>query len=209
MRVVFNASSRSLESYMSIFNEILGIPRTSYSSIFKRIRNINVLKIRNASSCVAIDSTGFKTTIRGDWMPNKLAKKRKSWIKLHVSADTERIMVSRISLTAEHSHDATQFNNLISRQEKRGYADKAYDSRKIYNLLGNNGTEAIIPLGQKFNTLSRASPLRGNTAREIRKRGEEEWKRFHEDRKRWTFKIFFSGLKREMGEIARQEGPIT
>ena len=104
---MFNALSRSLESYMSIYNEILGIPRTSYSSIFKRIRNINVLKIRNAFSCVAIDSTGFKTTIRGDWMSNKLAKKRKSWIKLHVSADTERIMVSRISLTAEHSHDAT------------------------------------------------------------------------------------------------------
>ena len=77
MRAVFNASSRSLESYMSIFNEILGIPRTSYSSIFKRIRNINVLKIRNASSCVAIDSTGFKTTIRGDWMSNKWGKKRR------------------------------------------------------------------------------------------------------------------------------------
>ena len=91
IRAVFNASFRSLESYMRIFREILGIPRISNSSIFRRIRNIKVPEIMNTFS-VAIDSTGFKTTIRGDWMSNKWAKKRRGWIKLHVSADTERIM---------------------------------------------------------------------------------------------------------------------
>ena len=40
IRAVFNASFRSLESYMRIFLEILGIPRISYSSIFRRIRKI-------------------------------------------------------------------------------------------------------------------------------------------------------------------------
>ena len=40
IRAVFNASFRSLESYMRIFQEILGIPRISYSSIFRRIRKI-------------------------------------------------------------------------------------------------------------------------------------------------------------------------
>jgi hypothetical protein len=104
---VFNASFRPLESYMRIFKEILGIPRIYYSSILRRIRKIKVSEIMNASSSVEIDSTGFKTTIRGDWMSNKWAKKRRGRIKLHVSADTERIMASRISLTAEHSHDAT------------------------------------------------------------------------------------------------------
>ena len=62
-----------------------------------------------------------------------------------MSADTDRIMASRISITKEHSHDATQFHNLISGQEKRVYAYKAYDSRNIFNLLRNNGTDAIIP----------------------------------------------------------------
>ena len=101
---------------MRIFQEILGTPRISYSSIFRRIRKIRVPEIMNGSSSVAIDSTGFKTTIRGDWMFNKWAKKRKGWIKLHVSADTERIMASRTSITSENSHDATQFDNLISGQ---------------------------------------------------------------------------------------------
>ena len=39
IRVVFNASFRSLESYMRIFRKILGIPRISYYSIFRRIIN--------------------------------------------------------------------------------------------------------------------------------------------------------------------------
>ena len=203
IRAVFNASFRSLVSYLRIFQEILGVPRISYTSIFRRIRGIKVPEIMNPSSSVAIDSTGFKTTIRGDWMSNKWAKKRKGWIKLHVSADTERIMASRISLTAEHSHDATQFGKLITGSEQRVFADKAYDSRSIFNLLRNNGSEAIIPLRKNFSTLSRASPLRGKTAREIRKLGEEEWKRVHEYGKRWTVEIYFSGLKRVMGEIIR------
>jgi hypothetical protein len=41
IRAVFNASFRSLESYMRIFQKILGTPGISYSSIFRRIRRIN------------------------------------------------------------------------------------------------------------------------------------------------------------------------
>ena len=63
IRVVFNASFRSLESYLRIFQEILRIPGISYKSIFRRIRKIKVPKITNPSSSVAVDSTGFKTVI--------------------------------------------------------------------------------------------------------------------------------------------------
>jgi len=201
MRAVFNAPFRSLKSYLRCFEEILGIPRISYTSIFRRIRTFRIADIMNPSSSVAIDSTGFKTTIRGDWLSNKWAKKRKGWIKLHVSADTDRIMASHISITKEHSHDATQFNRLIAGHEKKVYADKAYDSRNIFNLLRNNGTDAIIPLRKNFSTSSRGSPLRGKTAREIKKIGEDQWKNIHEYGKRWTVEIYFSGLKRVMGEV--------
>ena len=87
-----------------------------------------------------------------------MVEEKKGWIKLHVSADTEKIMASRMSLTAEHSHDPTQFYRLITGHEVKVFADKAYDSRKIFNLLRNNGAEAIIPLRKNFSTLSRTSP---------------------------------------------------
>ena len=47
IRAVFNASFRSMESYMRIFQEILGTPRISYTSIFRRIRKIKVPEIMN------------------------------------------------------------------------------------------------------------------------------------------------------------------
>jgi transposase len=150
-----------------------------------------------------VDSTGFKTTIRGDWLSNKWSRKRKGWIKLHVSIDTERIIASRISLSKEHSHDATQFSKLITGYERKVFADKAYDSKNIFNLLNSNNCEAIIPLRKNFRTVSRGSPLRGKTAREIKKLGEEEWKNIHGYGKRWRVEIYFSGLKRVMGEIIK------
>ena len=125
IRAVFNASFRSLESYMRIFHEIPGIPGISYTSIFRRVRKIKVPDIMNPSSSVAVDSTGFKTTIRGGWMSSKWSKKRKGWIKLHVPADTQKIMASRISITRENSHDATQFTKLITGHEQRVFADRA------------------------------------------------------------------------------------
>lgn len=69
--------------------------------------------------------------------------------------------------------------------------------------MRNNGSESIIPLRKNFSTLSRGSPLRGRTAREIRKLGEDQWKLIHEYGKRWTVEIYFSGLKMVMGEIIR------
>lgn len=69
--VVFYASFRALESYMRIFQEILGTPRISYTPIFRRISKIGVPEIMNPSSSVAVDSTGLKTIIRGDWLFNK------------------------------------------------------------------------------------------------------------------------------------------
>ena len=75
---------------------------------------------------------------------------------------------------------------LVTGKEDRVFADKAYDSRKIFNLLESNDTNAIIPLRKNFRTIARGSPLRHRTAREIRKIGEEEWKRIHDYGRRWN-----------------------
>ena len=93
---------------------------------------------------------------------------------------------------------------LVTGKEDQVFADKAYDSRKIFNLLDSKGTDAIIPLRKNLRTMTRGSPLRHRTAREIRKIGEEEWKRIHDYGRRWIVKIYFSGLKRVMGEVIKE-----
>ena len=49
-------------------------------------------------SLVVIGSTGFKTTIRGDWLSDKWGKKRKGWIKLHASVDVNHVNPQKILL---------------------------------------------------------------------------------------------------------------
>ena len=51
-----------------------------------------------------------------------------------------------------------------------------------------------------LNELKKLSEESGSTSRKL---GEEEWKRVHEYGKRWTVEIYFSGLKRVMGEIIK------
>ena len=166
---VFNASFGSLESYLRIYEEMSGIPGISYSSIFRSIGSIKAIEIMNASSSVAVDSNDIEAAIRENGSTNKRSKKRNGQVKLCRSTDIEMILAFCISITIEKSHDTSQFSSLLSGNEQKVYADGVYDSRKILNTLGNNGTEAIIPLRKNLRTVSRGPPLRGKTAGEIRR----------------------------------------
>ena len=143
---------------------------------------------------MAIDSTGFETIIRGDPLC-RWEKKRKEWIKLHASFDVNHVNAQKIAITSAHLHDFQILLLLVTGNEDQVFADKAYDYRKIFNLLDSKDTDAIIPIRKNFRTVARGSPLRHRTARQIRKIGEEEWKRIHNYGRRWIVEIYFSGLK--------------
>jgi hypothetical protein len=83
-------------------SDLPGIPEITYSAIYLRIRKIQVPEICNPSASVAIGSSGFKTTIRGDWLSDKWGKKRKGWIKLHTSVDTNHVQAQKIAITSAH-----------------------------------------------------------------------------------------------------------
>ena len=80
----------------------------------------------------------------------------------------------KIAITSAHMHDSQILPLLVTGNEDQIFADKAYDSRKIFNLLDAKGMDAIIPLRKNLRTMTRGSPLRHRTARQIRKIGEEE-----------------------------------
>ena len=129
--------------------------------------------------------------------------RKKGWIKLHASVSTDQVQAQRIAIASAHMHDSQILPLLVTGKEDQVFADKAYDSRKIFNLLDSNSTEAIIPLRKNFRTTARGSPLRHRTARLIRNMGEEEWKRIHDCGRRWIVEIYFSGLKRVMVEVIK------
>ena len=109
---------------------------------------------------------------------------------MRVIVDINEIRAIIFSITDGHIHDSIETLNLVNRIRD-----------KVSKLCGY---EAIIPLRKNSSTLSRGSHYRARIAREIRRTSESEWKNNNNYGKRWIVEIYFSGLKRVMGEIIMQ-----
>ena len=204
LRSIFNVPFRSLEGILRSLAIITGIKSISYSEIFRRIRRIQP-ELNNTNSkldCI-IDSTGYKITIRGDYLGHKWHKKRKGWIKLHVIISLKDVNVLSFTITDEHTHDSKAARKLLSKMKNnilRIFGDKGYDSKYIYNMFGYN---AVIPPRKNASTKSRGSSARAKIVRYIKKNSMEQWKENNSYGKRWIVEIYFSGLKRVMTEIIK------
>ena len=205
LRSVFNVPFRSLEGMLRYLAIIANIKSISYSEIFRRIRRIKPVlnnNINNKLDCI-IDSTGYKITIRGDYLGHKWHKKRKGWIKSHVIISMKNVNVLSFTITDEHTHDSKAARKLLSKMKNnilRIFGDKGYDSKYIYNMFGYN---AIIPPRKNASTKSRGSSARAKIVRYIKKNSTEQWKENNNYGKRWLVEIYFSGLKRVMTEVIK------
>ena len=214
MRALWNIPFRALEGFIRMLSKLTGKFRPlSYVAIFQRIRSIPISGMieemnRDAGDgiTVIIDSSGFKITERGDWLSSKWNRKRKGWMKMHIAIDGDSMNVVSLTITSEHSHDTREFRKLlhpIVGKAKIVYGDGAYDSRSNFNYLFNKGIDAAILPRENSSTLSRGSPSRAKVVRTIRKIGLESWKEMVQYGKRWRVEIFFSALKRVVGEVIR------
>ena len=205
LRSIFNIPFRTLEGMLRSLAIIANIKSISYSEIFRRIRRIKPVlnnNINNKLDCI-IDSTGYKITIRGDYLGHKWHKKRKGWLKLHVIISLKDITVLSFTITDEHTHDSKAAKVLLNKMKSnilRIFGDRGYDSKYIYNMFGYN---AIIPPRKNASTKSRGSSARAKIVRFIKKNSMEQWKDNNSYGKRWLVEIYFSGLKRVMTEVIK------
>ena len=204
LRSIFNIPFRTLEGMLRSLAIIANIKSISYSEIFRRIRRIKpeLNNINSKLDCI-IDSTGYKITIRGDYLRHKWHRKRKGWIKLHVIISLKDVTVLSFTITDEHTHDSKAARKLLSKMKNnilRIFGDRGYDSKYIYNMFGYN---AIIPPRKNASTKSRGSSTRARIVRYIKKNSMEQWKENNSYGKRWLVEIYFSGLKRVMTEIIK------
>jgi len=106
--------------------ERLGIKVPDYSTINRRIRNLTVpIDIvvdddvvdesnnnnnnnNNNIYELAIDSTGYKVTNRGDWIREKWGKdkRRKGYVKLHIAVDVRSKKIISLEVTDESITDS-------------------------------------------------------------------------------------------------------
>ena len=69
------------------------------------------------------------------------------------------------------------------------------------------GEDAIVPPRKNASSQSRGSPARARIVRQIRRTSESEWKESVDYGKRRHVEIYFSGLKRTMGEVIKANRP--
>ena len=140
-------------------------------------------------------------------MGNKWHKKRKGRLKLHAVININNFEIIDYSITNEHNNDAKEGINIVKRIKNRInklYGDKGYDSREIYNELGD---KAVIPVRRNASTLSKGSPYRSKITRFIKRFNKELWKIKNYYNLRWNVEIYFSGIKRLFGEVIRAVKP--
>ena len=113
----------------------------------------------------AVDSTGFKITIRGDYLRTKWKKPGKGWSKLHAVISINDVSVLSFATTDEHVHDAKIGKELlksVKERIKRIFADRSYGSEAIFNEYDEN---RVISTRKNASSKSRGSPSRSKIVR--------------------------------------------
>jgi len=172
IRSYFKLPYRQTEGLARMLLEKLGVKVPDYSTINRRVRSLTIPVDLDGSSSVyelAVDSTGYKVSNRGDWVREKW-KRRRGYVKLHIAVDVKSKKIVSLEVTDESIGDSKEFKPLIEKASERGvvakvYADTAYDSRANFNLLQTIKAEAAIKPRKNSSTKARGSHLRAKTVR--------------------------------------------
>jgi transposase len=118
---------------------------------------LSALPLKDIETQYAIDSTGFSSSQFGRWFSYKHGSERicRNWVKAHIMCGTKTNMVTSVELTKAHGADSPQLETLVEKtcsdfKVKEISADKAYLSRKNFQIIVDHGAIPYIPF--KSNT---------------------------------------------------------
>ena len=209
IRTYFKLPYRQTEGMAKDVLSKLNVTIPSYATIDRRVRELTIpLELDPSSSSfeLAIDSTGYKVSNRGDWMREKWKRKR-GYVKLHVAVDVKTKKVITLEVTDESVGDNKKFQPLLERASSKArvekvYADTAYDTRANFNLLNAMNAEAAIKPRKNASGKTRGSYLRAKVVRAFLP-DQEAWKRSVSYGTRWMVETCNSTMKRCLGEFVR------
>jgi hypothetical protein len=150
MRTYFHLPFRQTEGVVKAHagNKVPSIP--DYSTISRRVNKLDIKVDEKVGSdiVIALDSTGIKVSNRGEWIRDKWHVRR-GYSKIHVAVDIRKKKIVSLQVTSEEVHDSKVLKKLVkdaseNNDVKRVLADGAYDSKKNFMYLSDNGIEAAI-----------------------------------------------------------------
>lgn len=205
MRAYFHLAFRQTEGVVKAHagNKVPSIP--DYSTISRRVNKLDIKVNERLGSdiVIALDSTGIKVSNRGEWILDKWHVKR-GYLKIHLAVDIRKKKVVSMQVTSEEVHDSRMLKKLVksvseNNDIKRVIADAAYDSKKVFRYLSDNGIEPAIKV--KKNSSGKA---RGCYPRKLAVMQQlsdfVRWKASVSYGHRWIAESVFSAIKRMFGE---------
>lgn len=213
VRVFCQMPYRQMQGFAQQLSCFLPLKAADYSTLFKRIASsdlpFDACLLDREDVVVALDSTGFCISNRGEWINRWGDRERRSWLKVHLAVDVDSKEVLGLEITRETVRDYACFESLVLQSLDHGtvrkvLADSGYDDRKAFNVLDGLGIEpGIKTRGNASTNPTRGkitSPLRAKVARYRKRYGYKTWSKKTGYGKRWNVEGVISTLKRVFGE---------
>lgn len=188
LRKVYHLPLRQAEGFIKSIFLVIGIeiPVPDYTTLCRRGNGLKVnlsTAVKSEITDIVVDSTGLKVYGEGEWKVRKHgAGKHRTWMKLHIAADSESQQVEAVTLTTNAVTDASEVGSLltqIGRPVKSLTGDGAYDKDKVRKELCKREIRQKIPpqrnaVPDKKKRKHRAE--RDEAIKMISQQGREEWK---------------------------------
>lgn len=152
-----------------------------------------------------IDSTGFSIRRKGNWKMIKFKEKNtRKWYKFHKICNSKGEIVA-FAVTEGNVNDSSIFENLIEYIPSGStiYGDKAYFSRKNYNIARNREINFHSPPKKNASPKWRGSKEFAEEVTLYNELGYEKWAEITGYKERFNKEYVFSRLKLIFGETIR------
>lgn len=190
--------------YNSLFNYF---ERADLTPLLTTLIEESATPLASVETKIAIDSTGFGTTVFRRWFDHKYGHevKEHAWVKCHAAVGTTTNIVTAVRVTEENAGDSPELPALVASTARRFQladvsADKAYLSHA--NLAAIEATGAIPYIPFKSNSQGEGPAAWRRLWGLFMYRQDEFLKHYHQ---RSLVESAFSSIKRKFGGAVRSK----
>jgi hypothetical protein len=208
-RYLFGLPYRQLEGFTRALNRLVPrLPSADYSGLRRRVLAVDLSPYMGFEGSddmvIAVDSTGVRVHKAGGWVEREHGKKKR-YVKIFFAVDVETKKALAMLVTTDGTHDSRAFPELLEKAESNGrvskvYADGAFDSSKIYELLERKRIEAVIK-PRRNSRLDTPSETRRRAVTQYKRLGHRQWAKLTGYGRRWSVETAYSTFKRTFGEF--------